>query len=377
MKNRIRQISVLLCIVMTASVLLAGCRSGASGSASSSYVESPVTEAGAAKNAAAYDSGYGVAYDSAEADEWEEEAWEEEDTEDYPAEDSAAGSGNTGSSGDASAVKSSEEIAKKIVYSGDLSLETTEYEKTIEEMKALMAANGAIISNSSESDSNSSWYRSNSAYHSSRTMTWNLRIPAKNFTAFFEGAGQITGSVRGKNTYSSDMTRQYNDNAVQIESLTIQQNNLMKMMESAETIEDMLAIEDRLTQIRTQLKRLNNSNNQIDYDVDYSQVTVYVTEVYEYPQADPETFRERLARSFGDSAEEFLEFLQDLLISLIYLFPYLVLLAIVIVIVIVLHRRYRAKHPKKERRKKKVTERQEYGPVPSEPEQTQETNQEK
>ncbi|MBO6163559.1 MAG: DUF4349 domain-containing protein [Lachnospiraceae bacterium] len=308
----------------------------------------------------------GMTFDEA-AMEDEAKDWEDSETE----ETAAPGDVVATETAEQTAEDAAAKLAKKIVYSGSMTVETTEYEKTIGEIEALMQKYGAVITSSSESDDNSSWYISDSNRHSSRTMNWEIRIPSKNFQTFFDSTGEITGSVRSKNTSSNDMTKRYNDTAVQIESLTIQQENLMKMMESAQTIEEMLAIEDRLSEVRYELKLLTNANSQIDYDVQYSQVSIYVNEVYEYAKEPPETFTERLKRSLSGSAEGFVEFLQDLLVAIIYLFPYLIVFGIILFIVFRLAKKARAKMPKREKkpRRGKVTQRQEYAPMPPMPEE--------
>ena len=365
--KKIRKLAAILTVC--AMLLMSACSAGGVMNSASPSGNSGSYEPAQAAEEEVYDedvSSTGMTFDEA-AMEDEARDWDGgESAETAPAGDVVTAETDAQTPEDAAA-----KLAKKIVYSGSMTVETTEYEKTIAEIEALMQKYGAVVTSSSESDDNRSWYISDSNRHSSRTMNWEIRIPSKNFQTFFDSTGEITGSVRSKNTSSSDMTKRYNDTAVQIESLTIQQENLMKMMESAQTIEEMLAIEDRLSEVRDELKRLTNANSQIDYDVQYSQVSIYVNEVYEYAKEPPETFTERLKRSLSGSAEGFVEFLQDLLVAIIYLFPYLIVFGIILFIVFRLAKKARAKMPKREKkpRRGKVTQRQEYAPIPPMPEE--------
>ena len=254
------------------------------------------------------------------------------------------------SSGTSSEAKTAD---RKIIWSGYLRIESVEYEKTLQEVQQLMARYNAVVENSQEYD-DTSWY-TGSRQESSRSMIWNIRVPSASFGNFFEDTGSLTGQIRSKNTSSSDRTKQYSDTAVQIESLTIQQENLMKMMEQAKTIEDMLAIEDRLTEVRTQLRYLTNSNSEIDYDVEYSSVTVELQEVHVY-QKQEISYWERLKNAFGNSLIDFVEALGDFVVTLIYMIPYIIVIGLVLWLLRGPFRRFREK--RREKKAKKAAEKQ-------------------
>ena len=288
-------------VAVVMAFVLAGCSSGKQNSGSPAQASRQEM-----KSSYNMDAGMGVPVGAAE----EYEAAYDADAEDvYVAE--------TGASDTAS--------DKKIVWTGYLRVESTEYDKTMQEMLDLFSRSQAIIESSEEYDG-SDWYYGGNA-RKNRTMNWQVRIPSANFQHFFEDAGSLSGQIRSRSTSSSDRTKQYNDTAVQIESLTIQQANLLAMMEKATEIEDMLAIEERLTEVRTQLRILSNSNSQIDYDVQYSSVNVQLSEVQIYEKTEL-TYGQRLAQAAGNSLVEFIEALGDFLVSLIYAIPYLVVLAI-------------------------------------------------
>ena len=114
-------------------------------------------------------------------------------------------------------------------------------------------------------------------------------------------------------------------------------------------------IEDRLTQIRTQLRKLNSANEQIDYDVSYSEVTMYVREVKIYTEEkEKETFLQRIGRSISESAEGFLENMQDILVALIFLFPYIVVIALIVFLFRKPLKAWRIRRKEKKRLKKEA-----------------------
>ena len=212
--------------------------------------------------------------------------------------------------------------SQKIVWSGYLEIESTDYEQTKKELQQLFDRYQVLVESSGEYDSGNRWSSSAGVY-TQRTMSWQIRIPSEHFSRFFEETGNLTGQIRSKSTSSSDLTKKYSDTANRIESLTIQQSNLMEMMKKADTVEDMLAIEDRLTEVRSELRILTNQNSQIDYDVDSSTIHIELEEVHIYETKNL-SFMERLQQTILDSASGFVQAMADLGVLLIYAFPYLV-----------------------------------------------------
>ncbi len=244
--------------------------------------------------------------------------------------------------------ESEESISRKIVWTGYLEIESTDYEQTRKEIQQMFDKYQVLVESSGEYDSGNRWSSSSYAY-TQRTMNWQIRIPSDRFAAFFEETGSLTGQIRSKSTSSSDLTKQYSDTANRIESLTIQQNNLMEMMKKADTVEDMLAIEDRLTEVRSELRILTNRNSQIDYDVDYSSLSIQLQEVHIYETKNL-TFTERLQQTILDSAAGFVQAMADLGVLLIYAFPYLVVFgALAVLILRFLRRRRERKGSRKEK----------------------------
>lgn len=328
--------------LMTALVLAAGMISGCSGGKSTS-------SASESYGGGSYSGNSDASYDLEEEAPAmaAEEMVADGDMAYEPGMDSTSDTGSSNTAGE-------ENDALKIVYTGSISIETTEYDKTVSELKELFAKYGIKTASSSESDS-ASYYYYNEGSSPVRTLELTLRVPADHFNEFFDATGTITGSIRSKSTDSQDLTKQYNDRAVQIESLEIQQQNLLKMMEAAETVEDMILIEDRLSEIRTQLRKLNSANEQIDYDVAYSEVTMYIREVKIYTEAkEQETFLQRITRSISESAESFLENMQDLLVALIYLLPYIVIIAVLVFLFRKPIKALRERHKEKSRLRKEA-----------------------
>lgn len=293
------------------------------GSSSSSSSESYDMTAASDESAGADNMDYGVA--SSETAEEENNA---EDSE-YGTEESKDNATTE------STTATSEEIQKKIVYSGDIVLQTKDYDTAKDQMDELISQYGGFVESSSE-------YDNGSETQSERSYYLTARIPAADFDDFMNGLGEISGKIISKNITSSDMTRAYSDNADRIKALETEQETLLDLLSRSDSVDDMIAIQAELANVRTELAELNRANNGIDYDVQYSTVSVELDEVVSY-ETTQISFGERITNAFGASGTAFLHVLQGLLVAIIFLIPYAVIAAVIIVLIRMIRRKKKRK----------------------------------
>ncbi len=229
----------------------------------------------------------------------------------------------------------------KLVYSCSIEMESTEYKETVKQIRELIRSADAIIEAESESDSDNRWYYSGHTKTSgSMRLNLTIRVPAANYEGFVEDISEV-GKVLSKSQSVDNISRQYHDTQARIEALTKEEERLNSMIDLAETIEEMIFIEERLTEVEAQLNSYKTNLAAMDVDVAYSTVRLTLREVMIYtPEERPTiTFGERLARTFENSWEGFADFLEGLLFALIYLLPFLITGAIVAGIVIFIVRK--------------------------------------
>ncbi len=285
-------------IIPVLALILAGCAKGYSGGAASPY-----TQYNAADGTASYTEDAEVYYEEAKAAETESMVTNE-----------------TGDSADP--VLTSE----KLVYRGSLTIETLTYAETVANIRERIASYKGIIQSEYGSNNDRSWYRPDIGKGTSY-MNMTVRIPTASFQSFMEDM-EGTGKVTGRSVNVENISRQYADNAALIQALETQEERLLEMMDKAETIEDMIAVEARLTEVQAQLNQKMSYQNQMDTDVNYSTIDLSVQEVLEYtPDPDIErrgTFAYRLQNTFRQTWNSFLNLLEGLLFGLIRLVPYVV-----------------------------------------------------
>ncbi len=188
-----------------------------------------------------------------------------------------------------------------------------------------------------------------------RHATMTIRIPAESlngFVAHVEGASNVVSS----NEYIDDVTTRYVDTESRVAALEIEQERLLNLLSKAETMKDILTIEDRLTDVRYELENMASQLKVLDNQVTYATVHLEITEVQEYtPIIEEEpTAWERITEGFGESIEDITDDVKEFCIWVLVNSPYLVIWAAVITAVLLVVRKLT--------RKKKVN----YAPAPKE-----------
>ena len=220
-----------------------------------------------------------------------------------------------------------EENPEKIIYSGDATIETTEFDQSIAALEELIAKNGGFIESSSVNGSN--YYDSARGKVSRRSASYTLRVPSEKF-ALLMGSLSTIGNVPYTYTYTENVTAQYYDVQARLTALQKQEERLLEMMDLAETVEDIITIEDKLTDVRYRIDSLQSSLNNWDRRVAYSTLNISVQEVQVYtPETVTKlTYGQRLANAFTDALENTGEFFKDLLVFLVSALPTIVILAV-------------------------------------------------
>jgi len=273
--------------------------------------------------------------------------------------DREAGKNSAGNKGESSGNSDSimiDDPSQKLVYTCRITMETTEFSKTTSEVRELVKKYNGFIETDNVSDSDSYWYYDGHRKTSATLVEYVVvRIPASNYTAFLSDIdGQ--GKIVEKQQQVENITQAYADVETTIASLKTQEKRLLEMMEECESIEEMLAVEDRLSEVQNELKIYESRLKGMTVDVTYSTVTLNIREVLEYsPDVTPDktsTFGDRLKNTLRDSWEGFLNFCENFLFFLIRALPIILVIGVVVVIIVLVVRKIvlnAQKKPKKDK----------------------------
>ena len=222
----------------------------------------------------------------------------------------------------------------------------------------------------STTDSAWNWYYSDYRKSSGTLRSYiTVRVPSSKYREFLGLLEGTDGKITSRSEYVQNITKRYNDQSILIESLEKQETRLMEMMDKAETIEDMITIESRLSEVQTQLNQARNTLAGYDTDVNYSTINVAIEEVLQYSsQKVQQTFIERLGNTFTRSWRDFGEFMQDLILAIVYLLPVIIVVIIILVILRPFFSKWNARRKEKKAAKKALkAEKASYAAVPKYP----------
>ena len=307
--------------VLAASLCLTAC-GGSSGTNSAAYKE----EAGAAGDYA-YESYAGDAYAA-------EEAAQMADGEEY-----TAGSG----SGDSKESALRAQDGQKIVYTGNLSIQTLEYEKSAASIRKKIKDAGGFSEAESERDNDYYWYSHSGGSGNTRYLNITARIPSEKFEDFINSLSG-DGKVMSRSVNAENISQVYANKETYKKSLEKEQERLLEMMDKAQTIEEMITVESRLSEVERQLNVYKTDLAQMDKDVEFSTVYIELKEVKRYTEeVSSTTFGEELKYAFEDAISSFKNFCEGIILFVVRNFPYLIILAVIIVMIVRAVGRSRAK----------------------------------
>ncbi|WP_270912867.1 DUF4349 domain-containing protein [Allofournierella sp. CML151] len=249
-------------------------------------------------------------------------------------EDAANGTGTGAGVTDLDSGALTPQDSRKIIYNATLWLETKQFDQASADLLEAASQAGAYVQ-SSES--------SGSAEQGNRSVYYTLRVPAENYSEFLNAAAQAANLIR-RSESSQDVTAEYVDLEARLASLEQQRQRLDELAAQAESLEDLLAIESQRSEVQYQIESYTGQMNVLQDQISYSTVDVYLDEVTELtPQST--SFISRVGSAFRGSWNGFVSVVQELVIGLIYLLPFLVVAAVVIVAVVLLARRAAKKRP--------------------------------
>lgn len=311
---------------------------------------------GASSANSAMDMADAAAAEPAEAPAMEEVATDEDYTEEAAegAVENAAAGETTESTGLIQGAETGS-LADKIIYTAYANLETTDLDQSIDTLNGLVEQYGAFLESSSVTGNN--LLDIAAGYRYGRCADFTLRVPKEHYSDF-TAALDAVGNVVTLSSDAENITAQYSDVETQVKSYDTQEQRLLEIMAQADTVEDMIALESRLSDVRMEKDRLETQLQNWDRQVDYSTVTISLTEVEVLtpePPAEEPTYLEQLGQTFMDSVHWMGRAAKGGVKLLVAVIPVLLPIAVIILVVVLI---CKAASKRKLRKQEKAVEHQ-------------------
>ena len=251
---------------------------------------------------------------------------------------------------------------RKLIKNVSMKLETQEYDQLMGNLDRRVKELGGYVQNMDSY--NGSTYNDYGKFDSdrygvSRYANLVLRIPQDKLDEFIQSVSELAYVINRKEGVE-DVTLQYVDVKSHKESLQVEQERILALLERAETLEDIITLESRLSSIRYQIESMESTLRTYDDLVDYSTVSLRIDEVKEYTpvveEVVEETKFEKMINGFMNSLENIKNGAIDLGISFVINLPYLVIWAVVILVIVLVIKKIRKSKKEKLERVRAIME---------------------
>jgi hypothetical protein len=223
-----------------------------------------------------------------------------------------------GSSGEASSMQSID--SRALIRTGRVTLEVTDFERTEANLTELVESRGGFVS-----DTRQRQQRVGDRTYLTGTVV--LRVPSERFAETFSDV-QAEGEVIESSTSTEDVTEQLVDIEARLNNLRAQRDRLRTLYEQANDTEAVLQVERRLSEVQTEIERLEARKQALERQVAYSTITVDIRE--ERPDrlgVDEKWYDIGFVGAFLESVNGVVVALRAGVVILGYVLPYLIVLA--------------------------------------------------
>jgi len=184
---------------------------------------------------------------------------------------------------------------RKIIFNANLSLDVTDAEKALGSCELLAARYGGFVAQSSLE-------KSDTKVIAAAT----LRVPADKADQLVSDLAGL-GTVTSRSSGSQDVTSQYIDIQARLKVLRAEEEQLVGFLKKAADIKDMLAVQDQLGSVRTEIEQYEGQQRYMDTATSLATVAVQLvqtTEAFIAPRGFGSAFVQSLVR-FGHGVAAF------------------------------------------------------------------------
>ncbi len=220
---------------------------------------------------------------------------------------------------------------RKLIRTAQLSVETLEFDGMLGFLKDRTTSLGGYVENMEVNNGSRYDYYGTSNMRRERSAYMVLRIPTDRLDEFL-GEVAENGNIISRSEQEQDVTTAYVDLESHKKTLLIEQERLLALLEQAQSLEDILTLESRLSDIRYQLENMESSLRTYDNQIAYSTVRLNISEVVELTpveEEDPGVWS-RISKGFMESLEDIGTGLKEFFIGFVIVLPYLLLAAVII-----------------------------------------------
>lgn len=189
----------------------------------------------------------------------------------------------------------------KMIYRGSLYVETLNFEQAAAALDSLVSSLGGYFESSS-------LYQG--GYYSSgvKSASYTIRVPSEQFEAFLSRIGEADSCrVVRQERSSEDIGALYHDTEARLKTLRIQQERLQNLLSQAETMVDIIDLENALSNVEYEIEQYASTLNRYDSLVGFATIELSLEQVERLSDApaEQESLGQKMSRGFQSAVERF------------------------------------------------------------------------
>ncbi len=211
---------------------------------------------------------------------------------------------------------------RKLIQTAYIDAETEDLDAVLQQLDARIAELGGYIENSN--------VHNGSAYSGKRYRSADItvRIPAKDLDSFIDKVSGLSNIVSSSKTVE-DVTLNYVATESRVKALQTEETRLLELLAKADSLDDLLTVEARLTEVRTELEEVTSALRVLENQVDYATLHLTVSEVTEFTDTtEPETVWQRIGDGFVKNLKGVGTFLENVFVFFVTAIPYILLIGV-------------------------------------------------
>jgi len=167
-----------------------------------------------------------------------------------------------------SAGETAAEVDQKIIKTGYLNMEVTDVSESAGVFTALATGKGGFVQSSEVNE------REDGTHFGNIT----IRVPSLEFENTMTEIKKLATVVKSESASGQDVTEQFTDLEAQLKNAEAQETELLVILKRAESVEDVLAVQRELFQVRATIESLQGQIKYLENITTYSTIAVSLSE---------------------------------------------------------------------------------------------------
>lgn len=218
----------------------------------------------------------------------------------------------------------------KIIRTLDLRLSTRAFDEDLKKLSQALADHDGYVEYSDVSSDRGS----------RRYANLTLRVPKGRLDAYLAQVAGIGRTVSYSES-QQDVSEQYSDTETRLKTQATKMERLLDLLSKASLVEDVLEIEREIADTQYQIDRLTGSLRGMDSKVDYSTVSLHLTEETATDAPGEPSLGERIGNALSDAFAISADLLENVLVFVVVILPYAAIITVIVLLVRAINRRKR------------------------------------